>query len=431
MGRFILKCITSLFLLALLYPISTVKAESSVKLVSDTPLNERLHEIVLSSSALGKETSLRVLLPSGYDEHPDVKYPVLYLLHGCCGDYKAWTARTDIEKFTENMPLVIVMPDAGKGASYSDWYNNGAYGTPQWEKYHINELIPWIEQYYHVNTTREGRAVAGLSMGGFGSMSYAARHPDLFAAAASFSGVLDTNLDPDFLDKTIFQNQEKVPPGTVWGERISHEIIWRTHNPWDLAENLAGVDLSIYTGNGEAGGPLDGGVESPVEKTVFNMSASLHNRLEELDLPHVWESYGNGSHTWGYWQRDLHETLPRFMEKFRNPSSRPVPFSYKTAENSFTVYGWQVKFQREDMEFARLSQVSKQGFSITGSGAATITTAPWFKPNTRYKIYGMKKYSAKIIKSDRQGRLHLNVGFSNKKPKEKNRTISITFKPLR
>ena len=121
--------------------------EAKIKLVSDTPLSERLHDIVLDSPALGKQTSLRILLPKGYEDSNET-YPVLYLLHGCCGDYKAWTARTDIEKVTEDLPLIVVMPDAGRGASYSDWYNQGAYGPPEWEKYHINELIPWIEQQY-------------------------------------------------------------------------------------------------------------------------------------------------------------------------------------------------------------------------------------------------------------------------------------------
>lgn len=398
--------------------------EAKVKLVSDTPLSERLHEIVLDSPALGKQTSLRVLLPKGYEDSKET-YPVLYLLHGCCGDYKAWTARTDIEQVTEDLPLIVVMPDAGRGASYSDWYNQGAYGPPEWEKYHINELIPWVEQQYRAKGTREGRAVAGLSMGGFGAMSYAARHPDLFVAAASFSGVLDTNLDPDFLEKTIFQNQEKVPPGTVWGDRETNEIIWRSHNPWDLAENLQGVDLAIHTGNGEAGGPLDGGLESPVERICYRMSTSLHDRLEKLNIPHVWDSYGAGSHTWGYWQRNLHQSLPRFMDIFNNPPKAPVPFSYKSAENAFSVYGWKVDFEREEMEFAKLSNVSTEGFDLTGSGMAKIQTAPWFTPHGRYQVKVKGAGGTKVITTDtdEKGRLQLNLEFTSA-----DHTLSVSLK---
>lgn len=427
--RLIFRCFFVLIVLAVFYPVRHVLADESLKLVSDTPLSDRLHELVLDSPALGKQTSLRVILPAGFNQESSEKYPVLYLLHGCCGDYKAWTLRTDIEKITEDLPLIVVMPDAGKGASYSNWYSNGTYGIPQWEKFHINELIPWIEDQYNGKGTREGRAIAGLSMGGFGSMSYAARHPDLFAAAASFSGVLDTNLDPDFLEKTIFQNQEKVPPGTVWGDRATHEIIWRSHNPWDLAENLAGIDLAIHTGTGEAGGPLDGGQASPVEVTCFNMSTSMHDRLEDLGLPHVWDSYGPGSHTWGYWQRDLHQTIPRLMDIFSNPKPSPIPFSYKSAENDFSIYGWQVHFKREGMEFANLSHVSKKGFSITGSGEARIKTAQWFTPHSRYqvKIKGAKMNKELVLPSDSKGRLHFNLRLTH----QEQETLTVRIKPLK
>ncbi|MCM3718317.1 alpha/beta hydrolase [Fictibacillus phosphorivorans] len=426
MIRMIAKCMLVVLLIFGLSP-SGPAVGAEVKLISDIPLSDRLHELTLESPALGKDTSLQILLPSGYEES-DETYPVLYLLHGCCGDYKAWTARTDVEQVTEDLPMIVVMPDAGRGASYSDWYNQGAYGPPKWEEYHLKELIPFIEHHYRAKGTRDGRAVAGLSMGGFGAMSYAARHPDLFAAAASFSGVLDTNLDPDFLEKTIFQDQEKVPPGTVWGNRETHEIIWRSHNPWDLAENLEDVDLAIHTGNGEAGGPLDEGLESPVERTCFAMSTSLHDRLDELKIPHIWDSYGPGSHTWGYWQRDLHQTLPRLMDIFNNPKPAPIPFSYKSAEDSFTIYEWQVAFQREEMAFAKLSNVSPKGFELIGSGKASITTAPWFKPGARHKVKISGAKGKKVIQAfaDKNGRLHLELNFSSRKAGDQ---LSVRIEP--
>ncbi|MDN4526310.1 alpha/beta hydrolase [Fictibacillus fluitans] len=422
-----------LIVLVILPPLHTqAEGGEHLRVVSDTALTERLHEIVLDSPALGKQTPLRVLLPKDYDEHAKKKYPVLYMLHGCCGDYKSWTVAGDIENMTKDLPLVIVMPDAGRGGSYSNWYNNGSYGKPQWEDYHIKELIPWVEQAYQVKNTREGRAIAGLSMGGFGSLSYAARHPDLFLAAASFSGVINTNLDPVFLDKTIFQNQENVPPGTVWGDRETHEIIWRSHNPWDLAENLDGVNLSIYTGTGEAGGPLDGGVASSVEEICYSMSTSLHNRLEQLNISHEWNSYGPGSHTWGYWKRDLEQTLPRFMTLFAHPTKAPMPFSYKSAETSFSIYGWSVQFNRVAEEFAELQQVSKNGFTITGSGTAEMKTAAWYNPHKRYlvKMHGKGNHQTIIIKPDRNGKLKFDVKISADPSKQEKNTIEVIIRKL-
>src|SRR5205085_3008695 len=71
---------------------------------------------------------------------------------------------------------------------FSDWFNGGAFGPPMWETFHITQLIPWVDANLRTVAAAEGRAVAGLSQGGFGSLSYAARHPDLFTSAAAFSG---------------------------------------------------------------------------------------------------------------------------------------------------------------------------------------------------------------------------------------------------
>ena len=95
---------------------------------------------------------------------------------------------------TAGQPLIVVMPDGGRGGWYSNWHNGGRGGPPAWESYHIGQLIPLVDRRFRTVAARRGRAIAGLSMGGFGAFSYAARHPDLFTAAASFSGGLDLNL---------------------------------------------------------------------------------------------------------------------------------------------------------------------------------------------------------------------------------------------
>jgi hypothetical protein len=148
--------------------------------------------------------------------------------------------------------------------------------------------------------------------------------------------------------------------------------------------------------------------------------------LEELNISHVWDSYGPGSHTWGYWQRDLHQALPRFMDIFNNPPKAPVPFSYKSAEQAFSIYGWQVDFQREEMEFAKLSNVSTEGFELTGSGKADIQTAPWFTPNGRYQVKVKGDGGTKVIKThaDEEGRLQLHLEFTTDE-----NTLSISIKP--
>src|SRR5438270_13253936 len=131
------------------------------------------------------------------------------------------------------------MPDGGYDGFYSDWYGSDLDGhtpnpPPAWETFHIHELLPWVDGTFPTIASRAGRAIAGLSMGGFGSMSYAARHPDLFVAAAAFSGAVDSNRPAGAADDAL-TGLDGGHPGDLWGPRLTQEVRWRAHNPWDLA----------------------------------------------------------------------------------------------------------------------------------------------------------------------------------------------------
>jgi S-formylglutathione hydrolase FrmB len=254
-----------------------------LRLVSAERLDDRLTELTLRTDAVAGDTRVRVLLPAGY-AHSHHRYPVLYLLHGALNGEEAWTQQGDAEAITAGLPLIVVMPDSGQGGGYADWFNGGAGGPPQWERYHVDQLIPFIDARYRTVARRSGRAVAGLSMGGFGAMSYAARHPDRFVAAAAFSGAVDTNHP---LDIAITGDEP-------FGPRATQEIRWRARNPWDLAVNLRGLRLVVRTGDGAATNDI-------VETVVHQMNVSFHDRLNRFGIDHVWDDYGAGTHTWPYW----------------------------------------------------------------------------------------------------------------------------------
>ena len=150
-----------------------------------------MEDWTLRTPALYDATRVRVLLPAGYAADPDRRYPVLYLLHGADSDYRSWTRYGDAEAITAHAPMIVVMPDGGAEGWYTDWYQGDRPVQPRWETYHVGELIPWVDATYRTIAARRGRAIAGLSMGGYGALSYAARHPGTFAAAASFSGALE------------------------------------------------------------------------------------------------------------------------------------------------------------------------------------------------------------------------------------------------
>src|SRR5204862_3178830 len=133
------------------------------------------------------------------------------------------------------------MPDAGQYGNYTDWYNDGAFGQPMWETFHIRQLVPWIDAHYPTIGRRSGRATAGLSMGGNGAMVYAARHPGLFVSASSFSGAVDTN-SPGVQPVTQASglSDGSHTPGAILRVRSSGEVRWRQHKTLDLVGHIRG-----------------------------------------------------------------------------------------------------------------------------------------------------------------------------------------------
>ena len=137
-------------------------------------------DLTVRSAALGRSAKVRLLTPVGWTSSSK-RWPVLYLLHGCCDTYESWTRSTDIADLPQLRDVLVVMPEGGDIGFYSNWKDG-----PRWQDFHLRELPRILEPY----GAGPRRAIAGLSMGGLGAMDYAARRPRMFRAAASFSGVL-------------------------------------------------------------------------------------------------------------------------------------------------------------------------------------------------------------------------------------------------
>jgi S-formylglutathione hydrolase FrmB len=368
-------------------------------------LGPRLSELRFRTEYLDEDTGVRVLLPTDYLA-TGLRYPVLYLLNGSLDDQTAWTTKGDATAITEDFPLIVVMPSGGADGSYSDHYNFGSFGNPRWESYHITQLIPWIDAHYRTVGTRAGRAVAGLSAGGGGAMKYAARHPQLFVAAAAFSGAVDTNYPP-LIGTPDLPSSGRLPY-SPWGFRLTDEVRWRGNNSWDLAENLQGLALVLRSHNGLPGNGTTG---DPVEATVYRQSVNLHEKLDALGIAHRWHDSGAGGHDWRYWNEDLAATLPTLMEVFANPPAPPSPFDFDAIENVYQPYGWRVEMNRAVLEFSRLANAGPDGFSLSGSGHAVVTTAALFSPDA---TYGIKRESGADVETlelaaDGDGRLTVPV----------------------
>jgi S-formylglutathione hydrolase FrmB len=387
-------------LTALLAPAAHAAGLRTVKLRS---LEPRLQEVTLATKAVpGGRTRVRVLLPTGYRPDARRRYPVLYLLHGALEDESAYTDQDfGLREYTRKLPLIVVMPDSGTGGGYVNWWNFGRGGPPRWETYHVRQLIPWVDAHYNTLGTREGRAVAGLSMGGDGALKYAAKHPDLFVAAHSFSGAVDLNVLQQFLEQ-----------GPAYGPYATQEVRWRGNNAWDLADNLRGVELALRTGNGQRGGAYGNGIwpgDDPVEAGVHLASVSLHERLLGLGIPHVWDDYGPGTHSTPYWIADLRRSVPEIMATFRHPPRAPARVTFKAAEPRYEAYAWHVTVRRPVLEFSELSGAWSGGFTLTGSGSATVTTPPrLYRPSSRHLVT-VAGGARRTLAADRRGRLHISL----------------------
>ena len=172
----------------------------------------RVQDGAFHSAALDREMKYRILLPCGYQTGSG-RFPVLYLLHGLYGDYLNWDTRTNLERYAQRYELIVVMPDAG-----DSWYTNSATDPKdKFEDYIAKDLVAEIDGKFRTLRSRHARAIAGLSMGGYGALKIALRYHDDFAFAGSLSGALNAPQDlgdkkPEFRDQLL-----KVfgPPGSA------------------------------------------------------------------------------------------------------------------------------------------------------------------------------------------------------------------------
>jgi len=385
-------------------------AARRLQVVSSQRIDDRLSDVVVATPALAAPVHVRILLPAGYAAHPRARHPVLYLLHGAFADWRSWTDAGDAERITAGLNAIVVMPEGGNGGWYTNWFNGGAGGPPEWETFHIGQLIPWVDATYRT-VGRRGRAIAGLSMGGFGAMSYAARHPDRFVWAASFSGAVDIiHNAPVAAVIAAEAPADGGRPDDQFGNRLADEIVWRAHNPWDLAGNLRGLVLTLDTGNGQPGRfddptkPID-----PIEDQVRLMSVSLHHRLGALRIAHTWDDYGPGTHSWPYWRRDLERALPSLTATFAHPRPAPSPFTFTAAERDYGAYGWRVRLQRARMAFSTLGEAGPRGFRLRNAGGrARVTTGPLYRPRSAHMV-AVGRAAPRTLTADRRGRLRIDL----------------------
>jgi S-formylglutathione hydrolase FrmB len=380
------------------------------QIVSERSLAGNGVELTISTPAFAAPTKVEVYLPTGYDADPGRRWPVTYYLHGMQGDqarFHQWYG-----DLIRDFPSIVVSPDGGFSGFYSDWYNAGAGGPPEYETFDIQQLLPLIDQRFRTFGTRAERAVIGESMGGYGVMTLATRHPDLFAAAASLSGLVDNGYAPAIGIMSAGPMLQTALPGSIYGPYATQEVRWRGHNPTDLAANLRAVDLQVRTFEGLPNPPYEGGPDSVVgcteERGIYETNVTFHARLQALGVPHFYKDYGAGCHGIPEFRIEFADSLPGLESVFAHPRPVAKSFSYESIEPRFSVWGWTVAADPgRALEFLRMRHAGRRGLTLVGSGTTRVTTPPYFKGHDTVAV--VAPGGTRAVTPDDDGRLTFDV----------------------
>ncbi|WP_367140327.1 MULTISPECIES: alpha/beta hydrolase [Streptomyces] len=296
--------------------------------------------VTVHTPEVSGEHRIRILLPSDYAADPTKRYPVLYFLHGASDNpgnpnlaYPALAAAKS---------MITVIPDGGLRGWYANWLDQStAAGVQNWENFHVKQVIPFIDANLRTVAAKKGRAVAGLSMGGFGSLHYAQTYPGLFSQVASLSGAADLSVNHMVMRGAVVATLTNIGAALCgssgpdcsldFGPTVSSDAVfgspypifnadrrWNEVDPSAHMDRLAGMGVSLYTGNGNG---------NPAEPEFWVKSATEHARdgLERLGQPSHYVDYGNGSgwgencnggHNYGCWAQDLVDFVPRLEAAF-------------------------------------------------------------------------------------------------------------------
>jgi len=232
-----------------------------------------------------------VMLPPGYRASSTTRYPVLYLLHGWGGHYTDWLTRTNVADYAAQYRLIVVTPEGN-----DSWYvDSGGVASDKYETYILKELIPDVDKRFRTIQARYGRAVAGLSMGGYGAIKYGLKYPATFVFAGSVSGAFGvTRYTQNEIGGKDWELFLKIF-GPVGSETR------KANDVFEIARGLTAARVAalpyFY---------FDCGTEDAGQH--FNPNRELSQIFLEKKIPHEYRELPGG-HSWAYWDQQVQEVL--------------------------------------------------------------------------------------------------------------------------
>jgi S-formylglutathione hydrolase FrmB len=261
------------------------------------------------SKILGHPVAYCVLLPPSYDTEKSRRYPILYLLHGL-GDNEQMLIHSGgfnlVEELWEHKHLgdfLIVTPDGG-----SSFYINSRDGRRRYEDFFLREFLSQIEKRYRTQAGRTSRGIAGISMGGYGAMHLAFRHPELFGSLGTHSAALLEKLPTVTLNDSRQLARSRIL-GEVFGSPLD-PLFWKQNDPLNIARTASLAGLQIYF---DCGSEDDFGFDSG--------AVALDKMLGSRHIPHEFHLYPGG-HNWVYVADHLPALLQFHFHVFKSASPR-------------------------------------------------------------------------------------------------------------
>lgn len=247
-------------------------------------------DITMSSKVLYSNTKVKVIMPTA-KLAKDEKFKVLYLLHGYSGDETDWMRFTSIEIYSKKYNLAVIMPSA-RNSFYQDMENGDSFYT-----FISKELPEQMEQMFPIRNDKEGKYIAGMSMGGYGAMHIGLRNPDDFKKAAALSGAVDVAcMKPLWNSGDSPLEHVGMEPNLYFKIFGDKEVVGSDSDLKVIVDKNIDELPEIYIACG-------------TEDFLFEANQVFHDHLLDKDVKHYYEETPNHAHTWEYWELKIQEVL--------------------------------------------------------------------------------------------------------------------------
>lgn len=325
----------------------------------------------LYSKILGQEVKYSILLPQEYLSGDTENYGVVFLLHGWGGNQNSWgpsglNIQTIADALVNNgkvRPLIYIMPEG-----FNSYFCNRYDGRFNYMDMLIEELVPLIDKRFRTTAHRKERAIAGFSMGGFGALSIASQHPEIFSVSIGLSPSLNT----DEQYASLSQDGWNLQWGSIFGgsgqtgaSRLTS--YYKSQCPLHFFKDKAASSFQTIRYYIDCGDD---------EERLYAGNGALHSLMREKKIGHEYR-VRNGAHTDSYWRESMKEALPFIELSFKGesyPQETLTSFTEEWHSTSKTIVAGNSEIELWMPDDYNSDLTYKVLYYSKGKGNANLTT---------------------------------------------------------